>query len=85
MVALQYDFTNMLAPACPGGLRADTLSTAAGAFAAARADVTARRTAGTLGFPVLPEDAALRAALQADALASRMGSDHRWQSRDQIT
>ena len=74
-MALQYDFTNMLAPACPGGLSADTLTTAASAFTAARADVTARRAAGTLGFPVLPEDAALRAALQADALASRSEID----------
>ncbi|HYW52217.1 MAG TPA: hypothetical protein VE861_16490, partial [Gemmatimonadaceae bacterium] len=70
-MAVRFDFTNMLAPACPGGLPADVLGMAAGAFANARADVNARRAAGTLGFPALPEDAALRAALQADALASR--------------
>jgi glucose-6-phosphate isomerase len=74
-MAVRFDFTNMLAPACPGGLPADTLTLAAPAFAAARADVTARRTAGTLGFPALPEDATLRAALRADALASRQEID----------
>jgi glucose-6-phosphate isomerase len=70
-MAVSFDFTNMLAPACPGALPADTLAAAAPAFAAAMADVNARRAAGTLGFPVLPEDAALRAALVADAQASR--------------
>ncbi len=70
-MALQYDFTNMLEPACPGALAADTLSVAQPAFTAAVADVTARRAAGTLGFPELPHDEALRIALQADALASR--------------
>jgi glucose-6-phosphate isomerase len=70
-MAVRFDYTNMLAPACSGGLPADTLTASATAFAHAVADVTARRAAGTLGFPDLPEDAALRAALQADALASR--------------
>lgn len=70
-MSVRFDFTNMLAPACRGGLPADTLATAAASFASAVADVTARRAAGTLGFPMLPEDAALRAALKADALASR--------------
>ncbi len=70
-MAVRFDFTNMLTPACPGGLPADTLAAASEAFAAARADVNARRAAGTLGFPALPEDAALRASLRADALASR--------------
>jgi len=70
-MAVRFDFTNMLAPACSGGLPADTLATAAASFAGAVADVKARRAAGTLGFPMLPDDAALRATLQADALASR--------------
>ena len=70
-MAVRFDFTNMLAPACHGGLPADTLTAAAAAFASARSDVNARREAGTLGFPALPEDAALRTALRADALASR--------------
>jgi len=74
-MAVRFDFTNMLVPACPGGLPADTLTAAAPAFAAARADVQARRAAGTLGFPSLPEDAALRDALRADALASRAEID----------
>jgi glucose-6-phosphate isomerase len=74
-VALRYDFTNMLTPAAAGGLPADTLITAAHAFRDALADVTARRAAGTLGFPVLPEDVALRAALTADAAASRAEID----------
>ena len=70
-MSVRFDFTNMLAPACPGGLPADTITAASAAFAAARADVNARRAAGTLGFPDLPADTALRAALTADALASR--------------
>jgi glucose-6-phosphate isomerase len=70
-MAVRYDFTNMLAPACPGALAPDVLHSAASAFAASFADVAARRANGSLGFPLLPEDAALRAALQADALASR--------------
>ena len=70
-MAVHFDFTNMLAPACPGALPADSITTSQAAFAAALADVNARRAAGTLGFPVLPEDAALRVALKADALASR--------------
>ena len=70
-MAVRFDFTNMLMPACPGGLAADALSSSGEAFARAHADVEARRAAGTLGFPALPEDAALRAALRADALASR--------------
>ena len=74
-MALQYDFTNMLAPACPGGLPADTITAAQPAFVAALADVTGRRAAGTLGFPELPRDVALRSALQADALASRDAID----------
>jgi glucose-6-phosphate isomerase len=74
-MAVRYDFTNMLSPACPGELPADTLDNATAAFARARADVTARRAAGTLGFPMLPDDVALRAALQADALASRTEID----------
>ena len=74
-MAVQFDYTNMLLPACPGGLAADTIGTSAAAFANALADVNARRKAGTLGFPELPEDAALRAALKADALASRAEID----------
>ena len=74
-MAVQFDFTNMLSPACPGGLAADTLGTSAAAFTGALADVNARRKAGTLGFPNLPEDAALRVALKADALASRAKID----------
>ncbi len=74
-MALRYDFTNMLAPACAGGLPADILTASAAAFTAAMADVNTRRAAGTLGFPVLPEDAALRTALAADALASRAEID----------
>ncbi len=74
-MALRFDYTNMLAPACPGALPADTIATSAAAFANAVADVKTRRAAGTLGFPVLPEDAALRVALKADALASRSEID----------
>lgn len=74
-MAVRFDFTNMLAPACPGGLPADTLAASTAAFTAAVADVTARRAAGTLGFPALPEDVALRTALKADALASRSDID----------
>jgi glucose-6-phosphate isomerase len=74
-MALQYDFTNMLAPACPGALAADSLAASADAFAKAVADVNARRAAGTLGFPELPENTALRTALRADALASRAEID----------
>ena len=70
-MAVRFDFTNMLVPACTGGLPADTIAAASDAFARARADVDARRAAGTLGFPALPEDTALRRALQADASASR--------------
>lgn len=70
-MSVRFDFTNMLAPACSGGLPADTLAAAAASFAVAVADVKARRAAGTLGFPTLPEDAAVRAALRADALESR--------------
>lgn len=70
-MAVRFDFTNLLAPACPGGLPADTIATANAAFLQASADVSARRAAGTLGFPSLPDNAAVRAALRADALASR--------------
>ena len=74
-MALQYDYTNMLAPACSGGLAADTIASSADAFSGAVADVATRRAAGTLGFPALPEDTALRVALKADALASRSEID----------
>ena len=74
-MAVRFDYTNMLAPACSGGLPADTLGASAAAFRAAVADVNARRARGTLGFPDLPADAALRAALKADALASRSEID----------
>ena len=70
-MSVHFDFTNMLRPACHGGLPADSLATAAAAFAGAVADVKARRAAGTLGFPLLPDDAAVRVALKVDALASR--------------
>ena len=70
-MAVRFDFTNMLAPACAGGLPADTLIATASDFAAAYADVHGRRAAGTLGFPELPENAALRNALRNDALTSR--------------
>ena len=70
-MSVRFDFTNMLRPACHGGLPADSLAAAAAAFAGAVADVKARRAAGTLGFPLLPDDAAVRAALKVDALASR--------------
>ena len=71
-MAVQFDFTNMLSPACPGGLAADTLGTSAAAFTGARADVNARRKAGTLGFPNLPEDAALRVAIMVLMLAPEL-------------
>lgn len=74
-MAVRFDFTNMLTPACAGGLPSDTLVTSAAAFSAAVTDVSARRAAGTLGFPALPEDIALRNALKADALASRAEID----------
>ena len=74
-MALVYDYTNMLAPACPDALAPETLATARDAFARAHADVTARRAAGTLGFPALPDDRALRDALRSDAYASRTEID----------
>jgi glucose-6-phosphate isomerase len=70
-MAVRFDYTNMLAPACPGGLAATTITNAQLAFTRAVDDVTTRRAAGTLGFPELPDDAALRTALQSDAHASR--------------
>ena len=68
---LTYDYTNMLAPACPGAPDAAALAAAAPAFAAAHAQVAGLVADGTLGFPALAADAALLAAMQAEGATCR--------------
>jgi glucose-6-phosphate isomerase len=74
-MAVRYDFTNMLTPACANALPFDVLAEQGERFAHAYADVAARRASGSLGFPMLPDDSALRAALRADAFAGKAEID----------
>ncbi len=58
-MALQLDFTNMMADAVPGAITQGMWDDARSALAAAHADVTRRHAAKELGFIDLPSDARL--------------------------